>query len=271
VRSAIIHRRKQPIQFLGCGLHIEVVKNVERMKWRLACATLVMMIPFVASAQTIQDNNLHAWFMYFGDHPLSDRWSIHLESQVRRANAGLTWQQLLIRPGVNYQLSKNVMLTAGYAYIRTSPYGDVPALKAFPEHRVFEQALIKHGAGKVILQHRFRLEQRLLGIDGWELRNRFRYMLRADIPLPVKTSKGKPFGIALYEEPFVHFGGNRGIRYLDQNRAYAALTYKLSPFNRLEFGYLHQYIPQRNGIVSEHNHTLQFAWFSNLPFGGKED
>ncbi len=238
---------------------------------QLAWSALAAIIPSLACAQTIQDTNLHAWFMYFGDHPLNDRWGVHLESQIRRADAGLTWQQLLIRPGINYQLNKNVMLTAGYAYARTSPYGDVPAKTAFPEHRVFEQALIKHGIKKVALQHRLRLEQRLVGTDRWEMRNRFRYMLRADIPLPIAASKGKPFGIAIYDEPFIHFGGNRGIRYLDQNRAYAALTYKLTRSNRLEFGYLHQYVPQRNGFVSEHNHTLQFAWFSVAPFGGKED
>ncbi len=128
------------------------------------------------------------------------------------------------------------MLTAGYVYVRTSRYGDVPAKAAFPERRFFQQALIKH---------------------------------RADVPLPIETSHGKPFGIALYDEPFFHFGGNRGIRYLDQNRAYAAFTYKLTKSNRLEFGYLHQYVPQRNGIVSEHNHTPQFAWFSTTPFSAR--
>lgn len=238
---------------------------------RFVLCALAVAIPSLAAAQTMQDTNLHAWFMYFGDHPVSDKWGVHLESQIRRADAGLTWQQLLIRPGVNYQLNKHVLLTAGYAFVRTSPYGDFRGRAAFPEHRFFQQALIKHGAGKVSFQHRLRLEQRLIGPDNWESRNRFRYMLRADIPLPIKTARGKPFGIAIYDEPFFHFGPNRGIRYLDQNRAYAAFTYKVSKFNRLEFGYLHQYVPQRNGIVSEHNHTLQFAWFSTTPFGRKSD
>jgi hypothetical protein len=236
------------------------------VKRRFLFCALAAAIPSLAGAQNIQDTNLHAWFMYFGDHPVSERWGVHLESQIRRADAGLTSQQLLIRPGINYQLSQHVMLTAGYAYIRTSRYGDMPAKEAFPEHRFFQQALIKHRTGKVSLQHRLRLEQRLVGTERWEMRNRFRYMLRADFPLPIETSRGRPFGIAVYDEPFFHFGGNRGIRYLDQNRVYAAFTYKLTNSNRLEFGYLHQYVPQRNGIVSEHNHTLQFAWFSTTSF-----
>jgi hypothetical protein len=232
---------------------------------------LAAIVSVPCSAQGLQDTNVNAWFMYFGDHPVSDRFGVHLEGQARRADAGLTWQQLLIRPGINYQLNGNVMFTVGYAFARSSPYGDYPARSIFPEHRVFQQALIKHKFGKIAFQHRLRLEQRLVGVaSDWELRNRFRYMLRADIPLPFAKSKGKPFGLGIYDEPFVHFGGNRGIRFLDQNRAYAALTYKLTRSNRLEFGYLHQYVPQRNGIISEHNHTLQFAWFSTVPLTHKE-
>ena len=217
--------------------------------------------------------------MYFGDHPVgSGRWGVHAEAQFRRAKTGLASQQFLVRPGVSYQLTPNAMLTFGYAFVRTSPYGGYPARTAFPEHRIFEQLLLRQRARKVSLQHRLRLEQRLVGIvpspgtdvDWWEPRSRFRYMLRGDIPLPLKTAGEKRFGVALYNEFFVHFGANRGIRFLDQNRAYGALTYRLSKWNRLEFGYLHQYIPQRNGLITEHNHTLQFALFSAAPFGKRE-
>lgn len=215
---------------------------------------------------------MNMWFMYFGDHPIGKGWGAHLEGQVRRANAGLTWQQLLLRPGVNYEVNKHLLLTGGYAYVRTPPYAPRPTSTAVvPEHRFFEQVLIKHNIGRVKFQHRLRQEQRFIGlvrardadVEGWESRNRFRYMLRGDIPLHIGNSKR--FGIALYDEFFVQFGANRGPRHLDQNRAYGAITYQVSKSNRFEVGYLHQYIPQRNGIVLEHNHTLQFALFSVAP------
>jgi hypothetical protein len=243
------------------------------------CGLFALAGAMLCATESFQDTNVNAWFMYFGDHPVgAGRWGVHAEAQFRRAKAGLAPQQLLFRPGINYQLTPNAMLMAGYAFVRSSRYGDYPAASAFPEHRMFEQLLLKQRAGSVALQHRLRLEQRLVGIpprpgadvDRWESRNRFRYMLRGDIPLPLKTAGAKRFGVALYNESFVHFGANRGVRYLDQNRAYGALTYKLSKWTRLEFGYLHQYIPQRNGLVSEHNHTLQFALFSVRPFGRRE-
>jgi hypothetical protein len=210
--------------------------------------------------------------MYFGDHPVSHRWGAHLEAQFRRTNGGLAPQQLLLRPAVNFTVNSHLMLTGGYGYVRTSRYGDYPASAAFPENRFFEQALVKHRLRGIGIQHRLRLEQRFVGsipassfdVESWETRHRFRYMLRGDIPLPTASRR---WGIGLYDEVFYQFGANRGARYLDQNRAYGALTYKLTNTNRLEFGYLHQYVAQRNGRIVEHNHTWQVALFSVTPFG----
>jgi uncharacterized membrane protein (UPF0127 family) len=36
---------------------------------------------------------------------------------------------------------------------------------------------------------------------------------------------------------------------------------------RWEFGFMEQTLQQRNGLIFEHNHTLQVAIFSRLPFG----
>src|SRR5258708_3282912 len=131
------------------GFNVGALGTAIAAMGRFILCVLAASMASLAGAQTIQDTNLHAWFMYFGDHPVKGHWGIHLESQLRRADAGLTSQQFLIRPGVNYQLSKNILFTAGYAYARTSRYGDVPAKAAFPEHRLFEQMLIKHSIGKI--------------------------------------------------------------------------------------------------------------------------
>jgi hypothetical protein len=89
------------------------------------------------------DNNAHGWYMYFGDHPIGkSRFGAHLEGQWRRADLGLAWQQLLLRPALNFQLNKKVMLTGGYGFIQTHRYGDFPARENFPEHRTYEQAQI---------------------------------------------------------------------------------------------------------------------------------
>jgi hypothetical protein len=221
-------------------------------------------------SQTISDNNAHAWYMYFGDHPLGDHWGIHLEGQARRATYSTSWQQVLLRPAVNYKFTPNIMGTAGYAFAYSYPYGEHPSAKRnFAENRYFEQLLVRNQFRKIAFQHRLRLEQRMVQVpapqrpleDQWQFRQRFRYMLRGDIPLPSKR-----FYLGLYDEFFINFGGNRGSRYLDQNRAYGALGIRLSSFEKFEIGYMHQYVPQRNGLVTENNHTIQVALFSTQPF-----
>jgi hypothetical protein len=55
----------------------------------------------VQAQKQIDDQN-NAWYMYFGNHKITDRWSIHTEYQWRRHDLGQTWQQSLARVGVDY-------------------------------------------------------------------------------------------------------------------------------------------------------------------------
>lgn len=245
------------------------MKAVRNFQW---AAWIVLLATSPLPAQKIQDLNSHGWFMYFGDHPVSDRWGLHLEGQWRRADGITQWQQLLLRPGVNYSLKPNLILTLGYGFVRTHPYGDFPGPRVFPEHRVFQQLLAKHKGGPFRWQHRFRLEQRLIdqgrlgGPSEWQYRNRFRYMLRSDFPLQREALARKGAYLGLYDEVFLAFGGHRGPQAVDQNRAYGAIGYNFGLIGRLEAGYMHQYVPQRNGRIVEHNHTAQVAFYSNFPF-----
>ena len=234
-----------------------------------------------ASAQSssgrIHTNNANGWWNYFGDHPIGNsKWGLHLEGQWRRNNIATNWQQLLIRPAVNYSLHPNITFTAGYGYIATSRYGDFPVGVPFPEHRFFQQMQVTQKLGRVSMAHRYRLEQRELGElsiaptgvrthTRWRHENRFRYMYRVMVPI-----KGK-FGIALYDEFFLNFGKNVANNVFDQNRAYAALTYTLPKKSRLEVGFMEQTLQQRNGRIIENNHTLMVSIFSTLAIGHRKD
>lgn len=219
----------------------------------------------------------NAWFNYFGDHAVSRRWGLHLEGQWRRHGPVDDWMQLLLRPGINYYVNPNVMLSGGYAFIRTYPYGEFPVATAFPEHRFWQQALIRHRpAAKLAMQHRYRLEQRNLGVmsvhlDGpprrtsYRFENRFRYLVRGDIQLTEKN--GRPdWYLAAYNEIMVNFGRNVGANIFDQNRAYLAAGKSLRNGVRLEAGYMNQLLQQRNGRIFELNHTIMVSLFSSIRF-----
>lgn len=226
----------------------------------------------IALAQgRVSTTNYNAWYSYFGDHPVSKRWEVHLEGQWRRHDLGPKWQQLLLRPGVNFELNPNVILTAGYGFVDTFQYGDYPVPYRFPEHRLFQQALLKHKVGKLDLQHRYRLEQRFFGvrsdsaidiIDDSRHENRFRHLTRVNIPL----TQDKKYYIATFDEFFINFGKNVAANIFDQNRAYVAMGLPVARGTKIEIGYMLQIIQQRNGRVFEYNHTLQVNLFSNIPF-----
>ncbi len=227
------------------------------------------------SSPRVSDSNKNGWFMYFGDHPISRKWQVHLEGQWRRHDVINRWQQLLLRPAINLEVNPNLVLTGGYAYVKSFPYGDFPARDVFPEHRIFQQLLLKHKVGRVDVQHRYRLEQRFIGqvlrsasgspaVDSWRYQNRFRYFVKAALPL--SSSKESKWYLGFYDEVFLHFAPNSGASVFDQNRAYAALGRKLSRTERIEVGYMNQTLIQRSGRVQEYNHTLQVSFFSAAPF-----
>jgi hypothetical protein len=241
-----------------------VVRSIGR--WAIA----LLVVP-LALGQKVYDNNLHGWFVYSGDHTISGKWGLHLEGQWRRHEV-VRPQQLLLRPAVNYQLGKNVGLSAGYGWVSTHRYGEFPTAVPFPEHRIYEQAIVNHAAGGTSLQHRFRIEQRWLGVrsalpdgtrldQGWRYQNRFRYMFRSVQPL-----KG-PWYLAAYDEIFFNLPPFGVARAFDQNRAFGGAGYRIGSYTRIETGYMQQTLLQRNGRVMELNHTLHFSVYSTLPFG----
>lgn len=250
-----------------------IIKN----KWCFTAAMfLLLMAANYSKAQSIRTNtnNFNTWVVYNGQHLITDKLGIHAEIQVRRNDGISNWQQLLLRPGVFYKINKNVLATAGYAFVETYPYGDIPSAKtAFPEHRIWEQLQLTQQTGSVDVINRLRLEQRFLGdatagtFTNVRYENRARYMLKANIPL----GKATPFYLPLYDEVFIAFGKNVKYNTFDQNRLGLGLGYNAGKTTKIEFGYMYQYVQQRNltatlNQVVENNHTLAINVFSSLPF-----
>jgi hypothetical protein len=238
----------------------------------LLCGLALSNAEAQTSIERLHDQNLHAWFVYAGDHPVAARWGVHLEGQWRRGYGGFRPQQLLLRPAINFHLSPSVMLSAGYAYARTHRYGEYPVDMAFPEHRIYQQASIQHKAGPLELTHRFRTEQRWLRQRAlstfgdltdfsWRYQNRFRYMIRFVAPL-----KTTDWSLAFSNELFLNYAPRHGARTFDQNRLYAGIGRRIARDTRLEAGYMLQTLLQRNARVLELNHTIQVSITSRLPF-----
>jgi hypothetical protein len=238
--------------------------------------TLLIVLLFLsaysfAQEERLNDRNNINWLAYTGSFKLSDRFAVHTEYQWRRTDGFKNWQQGLFRTGLNYSLSKDVNLILGYAFAETFSYGDYPAAFAFPEHRMFEQLLIKNPLGSVNLSHRFMLEQRFVGSvslqngdkrTAYNYLNRMRYRAKAEIPLQ-KNNGANKWSLILQDEIFIGWGENIGANIFDQNRVGVLVGYKVNDLLKLEAGYINQTLQQgkriNNKPVFQHNNGLLLA------------
>ncbi len=213
------------------------------------------------------------WLASFNTFSSKGKTSIHLDVQVRSNDQLEHLQTFLARTGINVKLKNHITGTAGYAYI--SNRRNISGVVGFaPEHRIWEQLLVSHPLFHTTLAHRFRLEQRFISTssvqdnelknDGNVFANRFRYFVRTILPLNQEKPFRKGWFGALQNEVFLNIGDKSHVngKTFDQNRAYAAIGYRLSPLVDLETGYLNQYVTGRSGFVN--NHVLQIAVYTRL-------
>jgi hypothetical protein len=217
---------------------------------------LLTLLPCAAAAaDRPTDHHAHAWLAYFGDHPIGNgRWGVHAEAQVRRHNLGTSWQQLLIRPGVNFQVNSKLMLTGGYAFIRSHSYNDnIAQQPATNEHRIWQQAWFRYGS-RVRWSTRLRFENRFIGL---RFENRFRTWQQITVPVSKRMYVTGYDEVWFYVKPYISNSA------FDQNRVYGGAGLKAAPHLRVEAGYMNQTVLHRSGARLEQNHTLMISVFSD--------
>jgi hypothetical protein len=214
------------------------------------------------------DTNGGAWVMYIGDHPIAPKWNVHLEGQLRRIGPFTRGQQSFVRPALTYKVNPKLWISSGYLYAESYRYGDFPVSETYPEHRIYQELLVRTPIKRFGFDQRYRFEERFVELTNaqgrtgdWQYRNRLRAFYRVTIPTP-----NPKLYVTFYAEPFIPVAPNRGPNFVEQNRAYGAIGIRLNPENRIELGYMHQYIAQRNGRINEHNHLAQITFFSVTPF-----
>ena len=199
------------------------------------------------------EENLGNWFMYFGTHKLSEKYSLHYETQLRNYELVSNFNQLLPRVGLNYHIDKNTSLTAGYAFIPTQNVFDQGwGEEMVAENRIWEQFILKNVVNRMKIRHRYRLEQRWVKLgEKTTYKNRARYML--SVKLPISKNEDSPLFISLYDEIFLNISDNP----FDQNRLFAALGYQFNKQMNFQVGYL------RHRSENLNLNRLQLAVFLN--------
>ena len=192
-----------------------------------------MFISNNVKGQNIEEN-LGSWWMYFGTHKFSEKYSLHYETQLRNYEIVSNFNQLLPRVGLNYHIDKNTSITAGYAWIPTqTSMGEGFDGDLVTENRIWQQFILKNKVGNINFRHRYRLEQRWIKLgEETKYKNRARYML--SLRLPISKNEDSPLFISLYDEIFLNISDSP----FDQNRLFAALGYQIIKQMNFQLGYL---------------------------------
>lgn len=221
-----------------------------------------------------QDKAVNGWLSLYNTYKVNNSLSVYFDGQVRSNNQLKNIQTVILRPGIQYNFSRKINATLGYAFIEIRrTLGSVSGYA--PEHRIWEQVQVMHLVSFTMLLHRFRLEQRFISTsvvlnnnlhtDGNTYANRFRYFLRDVVPLNGMKKFNVGVFAVLQNEIFINIGDKSIVngKYFDQNRAYAAFGYRFSLKFDLEAGYLNQYISGQNKSVTN-NHIIQVASYIRL-------
>ncbi|MGB1384302.1 MAG: DUF2490 domain-containing protein [Flavobacteriales bacterium] len=237
---------------------------------RMALFALATGILLSNSAQAQDDlrdvvDQQMSWYMLFGNHRLTRQLGLHTEYQFRRTGLGADWQQSLLRFGLDWHRDDQHVVTGGYGWIRSFPYGEQPIAETFDEHRIWQQLVIKSVTGQFKWVHRYRLEQRLMQFSsGSRWQHRARYFMQVKWPVPNHPE----WAVTAYEEAFI------GLRALDtpvsnllqQNRMSVALNRKWEGGTSVQVGYLRQVLIKGRELEAERNHVLLVGLRHNLDF-----
>ena len=81
---------------------------------------------FGQSTPPLRGAERSSWYMYFGDHPVTKNYGIHLETQYRAQGVGQEPTQLMLRPGIVRFFPKGIVVSVLYAYVRDYPFQGGP-------------------------------------------------------------------------------------------------------------------------------------------------
>lgn len=186
------------------------------------------------------------WLGTFANKKLTENYSFWIETQLRYNLDEGNAAQVLYRTGVLQKLNERQGLGYLYAFIQSG---------LNKEHRFTLQHTQSYGnLSNYKFSHRVRVETRHLEetTESFEAAGRLRYLLRAE------QRDDKNYALVVWDEVFINLNETswNGHDTQDRNRFFIGVKQEFFASNRLELGYLNQFIPRESGDISEHIATV---------------
>lgn len=212
---------------------------------------------FFSAVSFAQANRFSGWVFSATTIKLHANWNIFFDTQLRSSDDWRQTETFIFRPAITFKTGSDDQLSFGFA--RVENWRTISGIRdGVSDNRLWQQWLKLQTIQNASLQHRVRLEERLmptLVVSGTEIKktgNRFnarlRYFNRYMLPLGSATKLIRGPYLALQNEIFLNVAGakNSHGKFFDQSRSYAGIGHRLNPAIDIELGWMTQYALGKN-------------------------
>lgn len=208
--------------------------------WGLSILWLLACLPLMGQRQVLHSR--HQWMQVNLQFGHEDRPGFRFDASARHVDGHRGLSQYLLRGGVAYSLPLGLGAVTGLATIRTYDEGLASRL----EWRPHQDLIRSFDGGRTLLQHRLRLEPRLLRelpAGAWGFQFRVRYRLQAQWTLAQfpAAPAGRTLLLTLGDEVMVNPVHGRTASFFGTNRILVTPTLRWGPRLDVALVYNHQY------------------------------
>lgn len=232
-------------------------QNLSSQRFLVLIASLLLSVQAFTQKSTSKENQ--QWVHYYGQAKLSKTWTWLYDGGYRWKDQFDARSQYIIRAAASYKINDRMSVSAGFANL-----GNYTADKiSKTEFRPHQDITIKDALGKVTINHRYRVEQRMFHpvVDGnigasSEFSWRFRYALTATFPVIVQEGSSRGFYMTLSNELFLMAGKDITYNIFDQNRIMISPTYQHSSNLSVALTYNNQFAGTTKAGAYKHVNVL---------------
>jgi hypothetical protein len=205
-----------------------------------------------------------SWFSINSTTRLSNHWGFIADAHMRRNNFLADPSFYFLRGAVNYWITDNITLAAGYGKMWLAP--TTVGWKNFAkEDRLYIQLQSISKIGKIGILQRLRNEnrwqQKMLNdsfTGNYKITDRIRYLL--SIMIPVFKNKKYP-SLVVSDELAIQFGKEVVYNTFEQNRLFFGIRQNISKTLSYDLGYMQVMQQKSTGYQYDKNNTFRLFFY----------
>lgn len=223
---------------------------------------LILILVLFASNSLLGQNedytHLSSWNTLTVKAHLNEKLFLKNEFNFRRTNFNQDWEQIVLRPSVQYKVENRLTAAIGYSHIQNYSYSNFSSPIDFKENNLWQQLFIKQTFRHFDISHRIRFEERFKENVGvvddnaiiidTEYSGRLRYRLIVTVPV----LKKRHISAIAYDEVFLDFEKGLQPKNLNQNWIFIGLRFRERVHITITSGYHYINIPRDSISIENH-------------------